>query len=43
MENGKRDFIIATTKFINGNTLIQSLIEPVGVARPPPPPAATQA
>jgi hypothetical protein len=41
MENGKRDFIIATTKFINGSSLIESLIEPVGPAarvRPPPTP-----
>lgn len=37
MENGKRDFIIATTKFINGGSLIQSLIEPVGAARTAPP------
>lgn len=26
---GQREFIIATTKLINGNTLVESIIEPI--------------
>lgn len=30
LENGTRDFIIATTAFINGNSLLKTLVVPAG-------------
>ena len=30
LENGTRDFIIATTGFINGGSLLNTIIDPIG-------------
>ena len=33
-QQGNQDFVIATTKLINGSSLLKSLVEPVGNATP---------